>query len=185
MPRFLESCLIKSVVFMYSSYLLWLEEIKIQTTDVEIIVKKPVFDGYNIDFFINIVMSDYKLLSIIELGGYPDFADLYKTKGFQVDTATSMRKAIKVLKNVKPDIIVAEFNFQSDFRDRTSSLESLMAAIQGFPDIHVVVFYEKDQRSQLDRLLSVHDVFEIIPFPVDRAVMNSVLDKVIAEIAKI
>ena len=66
-------------------------------------------------------MSTGQLLSIVEMGGYPNFKDLYKNKGFQIDTASSMRKAIKILKKSKPDVIVAEFNFQSDFRDRTTS----------------------------------------------------------------
>ena len=128
-----------------------------------------------------LIMSCNKILSIVELGGYPDFTDLYKSKGFQVDTASSMRKAIKIIKNEKPDIIVAEFNFQSDFRDRTSSLESLMATVQGFQDIYVIVFFEIDQRHQLDRLLAIFDVYAVIPFPVDEHELEQTIEKIIVE----
>ena len=61
------------------------------------------------------------LLSIIELGGYPDFSGLYRNNGYEVVTTDSVRKAVKLIRKHHPDVIVAEFNFQSDFRDRTSS----------------------------------------------------------------
>ena len=61
------------------------------------------------------------LLSIIELGGYPDFKPLYRRAGFEVETVSSVRKALGLMKKLSPDVIVAEFNFQSDFRDRSSS----------------------------------------------------------------
>jgi DNA-binding NtrC family response regulator len=81
------------------------------------------------------------LLSILELGGYPDFSRLYQSQGYQVVTMPSMRKALKFIKNNRIDVIVAEFNFQSDFRDRTSQLESLLASIAQTPEVKVVVFY--------------------------------------------
>ena len=91
------------------------------------------------------------LLSIIELGGYPNFTPLYESLGYEVVVATRMRKALGFLKKRKPDVIVAEFNFQSDFRDRTSSLGSLLAAVQRFPDMRVIVFYEQEFTMQFDK----------------------------------
>lgn len=123
------------------------------------------------------------LLSIIEMGGYADFSSLYKSKKYEVETASSMRKAIKLLKKSDPAVIVAEFNFQSDFRDRTSSLESLMASVQARSETKVIVFYEKEQRQQLDRLLAVFEVFEIISFPVDEQTLSDTLDRAILEAA--
>ena len=123
------------------------------------------------------------LLSIIEMGGYADFSSLYKSKKYEVETASSMRKAIKLLKKSDPAVIVAEFNFQSDFRDRTSSLESLMASVQAKSETKVIVFYEKEQRQQLDRLLAVFEVFEIISFPADEQTLSDTLDRAILEAA--
>ena len=71
------------------------------------------------------------LLAIVELGGYPNFTSLYARLGFEVEFVNSQRRAQAKLKKSVPDVIVAEFNFQSDFRDRTSNLESLMARLQG------------------------------------------------------
>src|SRR3989344_5280397 len=82
------------------------------------------------------------LLSIIELGGYPSFTPLYENAGYVVTSVVSVRKALGVIKQSCPDVIVAEFNFQSDFRDRTSSLESLLAVVQRYPQTRVIVFYE-------------------------------------------
>ena len=122
------------------------------------------------------------LLSIVELGGYPDFAGLYQSKGYEVSVASSMRKAMKLLKKLQPDVIVAEFNFQSDFRDRTSSLESLMATVaQLKKPAKVIVFYEAEQRAQLERLLAVFKVHETLAFPVLEAQLSNTLEQILQE----
>ncbi len=124
-----------------------------------------------------------QLLSIIELGGYPNFTSLYQQKGFQVEQVESMRKATKLLKKFSPDVVVAEFNFQSDFRDRTSSLETLMATLQRIPHCKVIVFYEKEQRPQLERLLAVFDVFATLSFPIDESELGRTLDQAMEQAA--
>lgn len=128
-------------------------------------------------------MPASQLLSIVEIGGYPDFTSLYRLKGFAVEQVQSMRKATKALKKMQPHVVVAEFNFQSDFRDRTSSLETLMATVQQIPECKVIVFYEKEQRAQLERLLAVFEVFETIAFPIEESVLSKVLDKVVERAA--
>ena len=115
------------------------------------------------------------LLSIIELGGYPDFSKLYRENGFEVVTTDSVRKAVKLIRKHKPAVIVAEFNFQSDFRDRTSSLETVFSSLQGVVDTHVIVFYEKEYRHQFERLLSQFSVFEDLEFPIDEARLDQAL----------
>ena len=123
------------------------------------------------------------LLSIVEIGGYANFAALYEQKGFEVEQVSSMRKATQLLKKIQPAVVVAEFNFQSDFRDRTSSLETLMATVQRIPDCKVIVFYEKEQRPQLERLLAVFDVFTTIAFPIEESAINNVLDQILEQAA--
>ncbi|VAW60749.1 hypothetical protein MNBD_GAMMA09-1507 [hydrothermal vent metagenome] len=124
-------------------------------------------------------MAALSLLSIVEIGGYPDFTSLYVSKGFKTERADSMRKASKLLKKLQPAVVVAEFNFQSDFRDRTSSLETLMSIVQRIPECKVIVFYEKDQRQQLERLLKVFDIYATISFPIEESMMSDVLDGVL------
>jgi DNA-binding NtrC family response regulator len=111
--------------------------------------------------------AKHLLLSIIELGGYPDFKPLYRQAGYEVESVASVRKALGLLKKLSPDVIVAEFNFQSDFRDRTSSLESLLAVVQRSPKTKVIVFYEKDHAHQLARLQAQFPIHAALAYPID------------------
>ena len=115
------------------------------------------------------------LLSIIELGGYPNFTPLYKSLGYEVVVETRMRKALGFLKQHQPDVIVAEFNFQSDFRDRTSSLESLLAVVQRMPATRVIVFYEKEFTSQFEKLRSRLPVCDALTFPIEESALRTTL----------
>lgn len=124
--------------------------------------------------------TDRLLLSIIELGGYPDFKPVYRKAGYEVESVASVRKALTLLKKLSPDVIVAEFNFQSDFRDRTSSLESLLAVVQRSPKTKVIVFYEKDHAHQLARLTANFPIHEALSFPVDAAKLEQSLLRAIS-----
>jgi hypothetical protein len=115
------------------------------------------------------------LLSIIELGGYPNFTPLYTSLGYEVAIETRMRKALGFLKEHQPNVIVAEFNFQSDFRDRTSSLESLLAVVQRLPSTRVIVFYEKEFTMQFDILRARMPVYKALTFPIEAAVLETFL----------
>lgn len=118
------------------------------------------------------------LLSITELGGYPDFRELYEKCGFQVESVNSMRKALRSLKQKKYDIVVAEFNFQSDFRDRTSSLETLMAVIQQMDEIKVIIFYEKEYLHQFEKLRARFSFYAELAYPIDTQQLKAALEKV-------
>ena len=115
--------------------------------------------------------SDKKLLAIVELGGYPNFKGLYESCGYQVTIAHAMRKAMAIVRKEKPDVIIAEFNYQSDFRDRTSTLESLLATVERLQQSHsqtikVIVFYEMEYQHQLEKLQAMFDNFEALSYPI-------------------
>lgn len=86
-----------------------------------------------------------------------------------------MRKAISYLKKQQPAVIVAEFNFQSDFRDRSSSLESLLAVVQRHPRIKVIVFYDQEFSEQFEKLSARLPVYAGLAFPVDKAKLKDCL----------
>ena len=117
------------------------------------------------------------LLSIVELGGYPDFSALYRQAGFAVVTTDSVRKAVKLIREHRPAVLVAEFNFQSDFRDRTSSLETLLSSSQGISDANMIVFYEKEYRQHYARFLDRYTVFESLEFPIDEQRLTHALER--------
>lgn len=108
-----------------------------------------------------------ELLAIVELGGYPDFSPVYQQAGYQVEVSNSMRNAIRTLKKLQPSVIVAEFNFQSDFRDRSSNLESLLAVVQRMPETKVIVFYEEEFATQFLRVSSRFPIHKAIAFPIN------------------
>lgn len=114
-------------------------------------------------------MSDAQptLLAIVELGGYPNFTPLYQQAGYQVVIERSTRKALGRLKKLTPAVVVGEFNYDPQFRDRISNLDSLLSKVQGLPDTRVIVFYEQGFIEQLDRLRQRFSDFEALPFPID------------------
>jgi hypothetical protein len=115
------------------------------------------------------------LLSIIEIGAYPNFTPLYEKIGYSVTIERSMRKALPQVRKLKPAVIVAEFNFQSDFRDRTSSLESLLAVVQTLPGTKVIVFYDAEQAHQYERLKSRFPIHAAFTYPIDPARLEAAL----------
>jgi hypothetical protein len=121
-----------------------------------------------------------RLLAIVELGGYPNFTALYRRLGFEFEIVASQRKAQAALKRTLPSVIVAEYNFQSDFRDRTSNLETLMARLQRHPDVRVICIYQPEYRHKLDAMTARFPVFAALPLPVDEAAMEVALQRALA-----
>ena len=117
------------------------------------------------------------LLAVSEIGGYPNFTPLYEGLGYEVISETRMRKVLKLLKKRIPDVIVAEFNYQSDFRDRTSSLESLMSVVQRFNNTQVVIFYDKEHVHQLARLQARYELSATLTFPIKEQVLKDTILK--------
>jgi DNA-binding NarL/FixJ family response regulator len=115
------------------------------------------------------------LLAVSEIGGYPNFTELYQSLGYDVITETSMRKVLKLLKKQIPDVIVAEFNYQSDFRDRTSSLESMMSVLQRHNNIRVIIFYDKEHKSQLAKLEARYKIAETLSFPIEEKTLSDAI----------
>jgi len=116
------------------------------------------------------------LMSIVELGGYPSFSELYKQCGYEIIEVTSMRKARIELKSKQPKVIVTEFNFQSDFRDRTSSIETLMASLQAKDQRPIIiVFYEKEFAHQYEKVSSRFKIDYSLSYPIEKSQMQKIL----------
>lgn len=116
-----------------------------------------------------------RLLAIIELGGYPNLIPLYQEMGFSVDVMNSQRKARSYLKKTVPDVVVAEYNFQSDFRDRTSNLETLMAVLQKHPQVKVIVFYMQEQTHKFEQFRQQHAIHQAVVYPVTQEKVRQAL----------
>lgn len=122
------------------------------------------------------------LLSIVEMGGYPDFSSLYRRAGYRHEKVHSMRKAQSWLKRNRPDLVVAEFHFDPELRDRMSNLESLMAGLQRFaPDAKVVVFIDRMHRSRLDSVKTRYTVHGALDYPIDESSLEALLETIAKE----
>ena len=121
-----------------------------------------------------------RLLAIIELGGYPNLLPLYRRLGFDTEVVNSQRKAQAALKRLLPDVIVTEYNFQSDFRDRTSNLETLMGYLQRHPGVKVIAFYQPEFLPKFEAMTARFPLFAAIHLPVTEAVVEEALRRALA-----
>ncbi|CAC9518232.1 hypothetical protein [uncultured Gammaproteobacteria bacterium] len=62
-----------------------------------------------------------QLLFFVDEGGFDDFTPLFLSMGFDVDFEDSQRKAVQLAKKNRYDILVAEFSYNPEFRDRVSN----------------------------------------------------------------
>ena len=120
-------------------------------------------------------MSARKLLSVIELGGYPEATRVYQDFNYQVITEYNTRKAIAYLKKNSVGVIVAEFNYQHTFRDRLSNLESLIAAAQKIDDVKFIVLYEQEFEGYLDKIRQQFTFHLELVFPITADKMQAAL----------
>lgn len=90
------------------------------------------------------------LLMVNAFIGTAGYKKLYQELGYTVVAEWSERKAISLIRKNSPAVIVADFYHLSDFRDRLSNLESLLATVQGVPNTRILVFYEPAHQAVLD-----------------------------------
>ncbi len=115
------------------------------------------------------------LLAIVELGGYPNFSGLYRRCGYEPEMVATQRKALAALKRGLPRVVVAEYNWQYDFRDRSSNLETLMARLQPHPEVRVILFHLPEHGGRLAQFRRRFRVFEALPLPLDEARLEAAL----------
>ena len=116
------------------------------------------------------------LLSIIELGGYPDFTPLYRRAGFEVERATSMRKALTLFRTLRPAVVVSEFVYSPMYSTRLSNLESLFAGLQrDAPGARLIVLFDRENEHHLQALQSHFAIFETLAFPVSEKALAEAL----------
>lgn len=119
--------------------------------------------------------SQPALLSVIELLGYPNLRPLYERLGYRVLTEFAVRRAINLMRKEKPAVIVADFYFQPDFRDRVSNLESLLATAQSHKEVKVLVLYESAHEHALERLRQRFRIDAALTLPVREAELETLL----------
>jgi len=121
------------------------------------------------------------LLMVNAFIGTAGYKKLYQELGYTVVTEWSERKAISLVRKSPPAVIVADFYHQTDFRDRLSNLESLLAAVQSAPNTRILVFYEAAHQAALDKVRARLRIDDALAMPVQedqlRATLLSWLEK--------
>ena len=109
-----------------------------------------------------------KVLFINEYGFYPELIKRLQGEGYALTVEHLMRKAISFIKKQKPDVVVAEFHHEAQFRDRVSNLESMLAQVQGMAEgPRTVVFYSKEHSEYVDKVLGVYSLDAVLEQPVE------------------
>jgi hypothetical protein len=120
-------------------------------------------------------MSAPRLLMVNAFIGTAGYKTLYQELGFAVVTEWSERKAISALRKAPPVVIVADFYHQTDFRDRLSNLESLLAAAQAAPQTRILVFYETAHQAVLDTVRARLRIDAALSLPADETTLRATL----------
>ncbi len=109
-----------------------------------------------------------QLLFFVDEGGFDDFTPLFVSLGFDVDFEDSQRKAVKLAKKNNYQVLVAEFSYNPEFRDRVSNIESLLATLEGHsPEVKIIILYDEINQSQLNQLKQRYRMDATLTFPVD------------------
>lgn len=119
--------------------------------------------------------SPPNLLMVNAFIGTAGYKKLYQEIGYTVTTEWSERKAISLVRKAAPAVIVADFYHQSDFRDRLSNLESLLAAAQREPNSRILVFYETAHQAVLDKVRARLRIDAAFALPVEEERLRDTL----------
>jgi len=120
-------------------------------------------------------MSAPSLLMVNAFIGTAGYKKLYQELGYTVVSEWSERKAISLVRKAPPAVIVADFYHQTDFRDRLSNLESLLAAVQSAPHTRILVFYEAAHQAVLDQVSARLRIDAALVLPVQESQLRATL----------
>ena len=116
-----------------------------------------------------------RLLMLNAFIGTAGYKKLYQELGYSVVTEWSERKAIGLMRKSPPAVIVADLYHQTDFRDRLSNLESLLATAQGAPNTRILVFYETAHQAVLDKVSARLRIDAALTLPVQADLLRATL----------
>jgi len=110
-------------------------------------------------------------------GGFDDYTPLFVSMGFAVDFEDSQRKAVKLAKKNQYQVLVAEFNYNPEFRDRVINIESLLATLESHsPEVKIIVLYDEINQVQLNQLNQRYRMDNVLAFPIDEHVIIACLN---------
>jgi hypothetical protein len=124
-----------------------------------------------------------KLLFLSTFGSYPEFDNVFRENQFQVTKAQTLRKALSLIKQIRPDIIVAEFIYAPTYGSQLSNFESLFAAAQTFsPHANFIALVHRDDLEHMTKVsLNVspnNNNYQVLTLPTNAAELAMCLDSI-------
>jgi len=102
-------------------------------------------------------------------GGYSYFDSIFMEHHCEVTKTETLRKALSLIKQIKPDIILAEFVYAPTYGSQLSNFESLFAAAQTFsPDANFIAITRKDDLHHLEQVKTNTDNCQVLVLPVNK-----------------
>lgn len=115
-----------------------------------------------------------RLLFFVDEGGFDDFSPLFKQSGYTVDFEDSQRKAVKLAKKNSYQVLVAEFSYNPEFRDRVSNIESLLATLEAHsPQAKIIILYDEINQAQFNQLKQRYKIDTALAFPIDESLIKT------------
>lgn len=125
------------------------------------------------------------LLIIDELGSIGDISAQAQTIGFQTTFASTQRKALKLLKTRCPAVILAEFIFTPDFRDRICNLDTLSSQLPlSAPDARLIIQHEPEDIASVERFAANQALFARLSHPIAPQQLDAALHAAFASLGK-
>lgn len=125
-----------------------------------------------------------QLLSVIESPRHPNFTAMYQRLGIEQEIATSIRKALKLVKKAPPDILVAEFiyGYGNNYAGvNISNLDVLLIALQRHQkETRVILFTDKSEIDQAPRLKEIHPLYTVLKLPINPTEFEKTLEEIIS-----
>jgi hypothetical protein len=117
-----------------------------------------------------------RLLFFVDEGGFEDYTPLFVSMGFVVDFEDSQRKAVKLAKKNQYQVLVAEFSYNPEFRDRVSNIESLLATLESHsPEVKIIILYDEINQIQLNQLKHRYRMDHVLTFPINEQTITTCL----------
>ncbi|SFV69374.1 hypothetical protein MNB_SUP05-5-134 [hydrothermal vent metagenome] len=121
-------------------------------------------------------MQNNKLLFFIDEGGFEDPSDLFIELGYEITIETNPRKATKLAKINQYDVLIAEFSYNPEFRDRVSNIESLLATLENSnPKIKVIVLFDEIYLPQLTQFKKRYRIDNTLTIPFAKQQLKAIL----------
>ena len=122
-----------------------------------------------------------KLLLLTSFGAYPGFDAIFRNFHYQVTKVKTLRKALSSIKEIKPDVIVAEFIYAPTYGSQLSNFESLFAAAQTFaPEANFIALAHKEDLHHFKQVSANVKNCQILTLPTNTSELELCLNSITA-----